>query len=88
MENTVKIKKQFHSFGSGIIIKFGCWLLGLIAVIVLIHAFGASISTVAGIYLGYRVLKLAMRLFGLVLSIVFTMVYIFILIAIISLLLF
>jgi hypothetical protein len=86
MENTEKIRKQFHSLGSELIIKFGGWLLGLVAVIVLIKAFGASFSTVAGIYLGYRVLRLAMRLFGLLISLVFTLVSIFILIGIISLL--
>ncbi|MDR0604766.1 MAG: hypothetical protein LBG80_10730 [Bacteroidales bacterium] len=88
MENTEKIRKQFHSLGSGIIIKLGGWLLGLIAVIVLIQAFGASISTAVGIWLGYKVLRLVMRLFGLLLSLVFTLVSIFILIGIISLLIF
>jgi hypothetical protein len=86
MENTEKIKKQFHSLGSEFIIKSGGWLLGLIAVIVLIQAFGVSISTVVGIYLGYRVLRLALRLFGLLISLVLTLVSIFILIGIISLL--
>jgi hypothetical protein len=86
MENTEKIRKQFHSLGSELIIKSGGWLLGLAAVIVLIQAFGASISTIVGIYLGYRVLRLVLRLFGLVLSIVFTAISIFILIVIISLL--
>jgi hypothetical protein len=86
MENTEKIRKQFHSLGSELLIKSGGWLLGLIAVIVLIQAFGASFSTVAGIYLGYRVLRLVMRLFGLLISLVLTLVSIFILIGIISLL--
>jgi hypothetical protein len=86
MENTEKIRKQFHSLGSELIIKFGGWLLGLVAIIVLIQAFGASLSTVVGIYLGYRVLRLVMRLLGLMLSIVFTVISIFILIGIISLL--
>jgi hypothetical protein len=86
MENTEKIRKQFHSLGSELIIKLGGWLLGLVAVIVLIKAFGASFSTVVGIYLGYRVLRLVMRLFGLLVSLVFTLVSIFILIVVISLL--
>ena len=50
MENTEKIRKQFYSLGSELIIKFGGWLFGLVAVIVLIQVFGASISTVVGIY--------------------------------------
>jgi hypothetical protein len=50
MENTEKTRKQFHSPGSELIIKSGGWLLGLIAVIVLIQAFGASFSTVVGVY--------------------------------------
>jgi hypothetical protein len=50
MENTEKIRKQ-NSLNSELIIKLGGWLLGLIAVIVLIRAFGASISTVVGIWL-------------------------------------
>jgi hypothetical protein len=86
MRNEEKIRKQFHSLGSELIIKLGGWLLGLAAIIVLIQAFGMSISTVVGIYLGYRVLRLVLRLFGLVLSIVFTAVSIFILIVIMSLL--
>jgi hypothetical protein len=85
MENTKKIRKQFHSLSSELIIKLGGWLLGLVAVIVLIQAFGASVSTVVGIYLGYRVLRLVMRLFGLLVSLVFTLVSIFVLIVIISL---
>jgi hypothetical protein len=85
IENTEKIRKQFHSLGSEIIIKSGGWLPGFAVVAVLIQAFGASISTTVGIYLGYRVLRLVMRLIGLVLSIVFTAVSIFILIVIISL---
>jgi hypothetical protein len=85
MRNTEKIRKQ-NSLNSELIIKSGGWLLGLAAVIVLIQAFGASISTAVGIYLGYRVLRLVMRLFGLLISLVFTLVSIFILIVVISLL--
>jgi hypothetical protein len=63
-------------------------LLGLVAVIVLIHAFGASFSAVVEVYLGYRVLRLALRLLGLLVSVVFTVVSIIILMSIISLLIF
>ena len=69
----------------GINIRFLGWLVGFTAVIVLIYAFGATTSTVVGIYLGYRVLRLAVRLIGQVFSLVFTVVAILILIAIISL---
>jgi hypothetical protein len=70
----------------GINIKFWLLLAGLAVVSGLIHAFGASFSVIVAIYLGYRVLRLVMRLFGLVLSIVFTVISILIFIAIISLL--
>jgi hypothetical protein len=57
------------------------------AVAGLIRFFGASFSAVVGVlYLGYRVLRLVMRLFGLLVSLVLTFVSIFILIGIISLL--
>ena len=69
----------------GINIRLGFWLAGLATIVALIFHFGATISTAIGIYLGYRVLRLVMRLFGQVLSIIFTVVAIIILIAIISL---
>ncbi|MDR2495508.1 MAG: hypothetical protein LBD21_00040 [Tannerellaceae bacterium] len=85
MENTKKTRKQFHLLGSEFIIKLAVYLLGSVAVVVLIRAFGASVSTAVGIYLGYRVLRLVMRLIGQILSIVFTVVSNVILIIIISL---
>jgi hypothetical protein len=88
MENTEKIRKQFHFPGSELIIKSGGWLLGLAAIVVLIHLFGASFSAVVGIYLGYRILRLVMRLFSLVMAVIFTVVSVVILISIISLLIF
>jgi hypothetical protein len=72
----------------GINIKFWFRLAGLAVVFGLIYACGASFSSVVGIYLGYRVLRLVLRFFRLVLSLVFTLVSILILIAIISLLIF
>ena len=69
----------------GINIRLGFGLAGLATIVALIFHFGATISTAIGIYLGYRVLRLVMRLFGQVLSIIFTVVTILILIAIISL---
>ncbi|MDR3265959.1 MAG: hypothetical protein LBT24_00100, partial [Tannerella sp.] len=68
--------------------KIGLGLLGLVAVVGLIYTFGTSFSAVIGGYLGYKVLRLVMRLFGLVLSLVFTLISIIILITIISLLIF
>jgi hypothetical protein len=50
MENTEKTRKQLHSPGSEFIIKSEVWALGLVTVIVLIRAFGASFSTVVRIY--------------------------------------
>jgi hypothetical protein len=61
MENTKKIRKQFHSLSSELIIKSGGWLLGLRAVILPIHAFGAPFSAVAGVS-GCGILRLVMRL--------------------------
>jgi hypothetical protein len=59
-----------------------------VAVIGLIHAFGASFSAAVGVYLGYRVLRLVIRLFSLVMAAVFTLVSIIAMILIISLLIF
>jgi hypothetical protein len=68
-----------------IYIRLVLWIAGLAAVAGLIHAFGATFGTVAAVWLGYRVLRLVLRLIGLILSILFTAVSIVILIAIISL---
>jgi hypothetical protein len=83
MRNIEKIRKQ-HSLGSELIIKMGL----LAAIIGLLCASGASFYVVAGIYLGYKVLRLVLRLFWLVLALVFTVVSIGILITIILLLIF
>jgi hypothetical protein len=69
----------------GIYIKLVGWIAGLAVVAGLIYAFGTSVSTIIGVYLGYRVLRLIMRLFGQMLSLVFTVVSILILVAVISL---
>ena len=84
MENTEKIRKQFHSPGSELIIKFGGWLPGVVAVIVLIKAFGASFSTVVVIS-RIQSFEACNATFRLALSLVVTLVSIFILITIISL---
>ncbi|MDR2056995.1 MAG: hypothetical protein LBP83_01700 [Dysgonamonadaceae bacterium] len=86
MRNEEKIKKQNSLLWNQHKIWMG--LLGLVAVVVLMHAFGASFSVVVGVYLGYRVLRLVLRLWGLLASVVFTVVSIIILISIISLLIF
>ena len=72
----------------GINIKFWGWLAGLAVVAGLIYAFGATFTTVVGIYLGYKLLRLILRVFGLVISLFYTAVSIVILIIIISLLIF
>jgi uncharacterized membrane protein len=87
MRNEEKIKKQKNSLLWNHH-KIWLGLLGLVAVIVLIHLFGASFSAVTGVYLGYRVLRLVLRLFSLVMAVIFTVVSIAILILIISLLIF
>ena len=84
MRNEEKIRKQKNSLLWNHH-KIGLGLLGFVAVVWLIHLFGASFSTIVGIYLGYKVLRLVMRLFGLLISLVFTLVSIFVLITIISL---
>ena len=88
MVNNEKIRKQKNSLRFGINIKFGLLLVVLAVVTGLIWACGATIQTVVGIYLGYKVLRLVFRLIRLVLSSVFTIVSIVILILIISLLIF
>jgi hypothetical protein len=72
----------------GIIINWGVRLGGLATVIGLFNVCGSTFSALLGVYLGYKVLRLVMRLFGLLLSIVFTLFSIFILILIITLLIF
>ena len=72
----------------GIIIKFGGWLVLFIVLSGLIYACGATISTAVVIYLGYKVLRLILRFFRLVISIFFTVVSIVVFAIIISLLIF
>jgi hypothetical protein len=86
MRNEEKIRKQNSLLWN--LHKIWLGLLGLVAVIVLIHAFGASFSTVVVVYLGYGVLRLALRLFSLAMASVFTVVSTVILVLIISLLIF
>ena len=71
-----------------IIIDFGLRLAGLAVVIGLLYACGATFSTVLGVYLGYRILRLVMRLFGLFLSFVCTLFSMLILALILTLLIF
>ena len=69
----------------GIIIRLGVWLVSLAAFVTFINHFVASVSVVAGVYLGYKVFRLLIRLIGQTLSIIFTVIAILILISIISL---
>jgi len=64
------------------------WVVVLAVIGIMIHLFGVSISTIIGIYLGYRIMRLVVRVIGLALSIIFTVVSILIMIAIISLIIF
>jgi hypothetical protein len=76
------------SLCSGINIKMGLYVAGLAGFAGLIAAFGASVSALAGIYLGYKLLRLVLRFTGLIVSLVFTFVSMIILVLIISLLIF
>jgi hypothetical protein len=87
MRNEEKIRKQKNSQLCNQH-KIGLRLLELGVVVGLIYAFGTSFSAVVGVYLGYKVLGLVLKLFHLTLHLVFTLVSIIILIAIISLLIF
>jgi hypothetical protein len=80
MRNEEKIRKQKNSLLWNPH-KIGLGLLGLVAVVVLIHLFGASFSAAVGVYLGYRVLRLVLRLLSLVVTIIFTVVSIIIMIS-------
>ena len=60
--------------------------LGLqLAVFGLFYLCGVSIPTMIGVFLGYRVLRLILRLFGLIMATVFTLFSIIVLLLIISL---
>jgi hypothetical protein len=60
--------------------------LGLqLAVLGLFYVCGVSIPTVIGVFLGYKVLRHILRLFGLIMATVFTIISILILLIIISL---
>ena len=72
----------------GVNIKFWRILAGLTLIIGLLYAFGATFQTFIGIYLGYKVLRLILRVFGLFVSLFFSLVSIVILTVIISLLIF
>ena len=87
MRNEEKILKH-NSLRSGIIINFRFGLLGLIAVIGLILAFGATFRAAVGIYLGYKLLKLILRLLELFINLLVSVVLALLLITIISLLIF
>jgi hypothetical protein len=87
MRNKEKILKQ-NSLRSGINIKFGLFFVETVAVVGLIYAFGVPFPAIVVLYSGYKLLRLTMRFIGLVLSLVFTLVSIFIIIAIILLLIF
>jgi hypothetical protein len=83
MRNIEKIRKH-NSLGSKLIIKMGL----SVAIIGLLYVIGASFSVVAGICLSYKILRLVLRLFGLVLALVFTVISIFIMIIILLVLIF
>jgi len=71
-----------------IIIKLGGYLTGLAVVIALFDGCEVSVFTVLGVYIGYRVLRLLMRLFRLICMAAITCFSIIILVLIITLLIF
>jgi len=63
--------------------------LGLqLAVFGVLYVYSGSISTVLGVFLGYRLLRLILRLIGLLVTSVFTLISIIFLLLIISLIIF
>ena len=87
MRNNVKNNEtKLPQFG----ININSWLrlAGLTAVAGLICAFGTTFSTIVGIYLGYKLLRLILRVFGSVVSLFFSLVSIVIMVLIILLLMF
>ena len=63
--------------------------LGLqLAVFGVLYLYSGSISTVLGVFLGYRLLRLILRLIGLLVTSVFTLISIIFLLLIISLIIF
>ena len=60
--------------------------LGLqLAVFGALYLYGGFISTVLGVFLGYRLLRLIFRLIGLLMTSVFNLIFIIVLLIIISL---
>ena len=63
--------------------------LGLqLAVFGVLYVYSGSISTVLGVFLGYRLLRLILRLIGLLVTSVFTLISIIVLLLFISLIIF
>jgi hypothetical protein len=74
---------------SGICIRLGAMAVTVIIIILSLTAagwlFGVSLSTLAGIYIGWRLLKLVFRVAGLLLRIVLAIIGILILIGLLAL---
>jgi hypothetical protein len=75
---------------SGICIRLGAMAVAVIIISLSLVAtgwlFGVSLSTLAGIYIGWRLLKLAFRVAGLLLRVVLAIIGILILISLLMLL--
>jgi len=80
MVQTVKNKKQRLPQ-----LKINIGLALQLAVFGVLYLCGVSIPTVIGVFLGYRVLRLILRLFGLIMAAVFTIISILFMLIIISL---
>lgn len=67
----------------GINIRFWGWIAVVAIVAVFVCMCGESLITVIGIYLAYRIIRLAMQLFGLAIAIVMTLISILAMVTII-----
>ena len=86
MVNNEKILKQRNSLRSEINIRFWVVLADFAGFVCLVLACGLTFRTVVMIYLGYRILRLVLRLFGFLTIIFVYAVLVMILILVISLL--
>jgi hypothetical protein len=74
MVSNEKILKQKNSLHSGINISIWLMLAGLAVVAGLIFGFGGTFSAVAGIWLGYKLLRLILQFLGLLVALLVTLV--------------
>jgi hypothetical protein len=86
MENNGKILKQRNSLRSGINISIGLGLLIVTVMSGLIDGFGGTAVNILAVFLGYKLLKLILKVFRLLCSLSASVISIAMLILTISLL--